>query len=80
MLKVEIEKKNNRISVLQMLNKIGVLRETHQKTPVPEPLYNEVACPQHVTQLKKRLQHRYFAVVTLHAFTFSRSVGARKVL
>ena len=32
MLKVEIEKKNNRISVLQMLSKIGVVRNFGKHT------------------------------------------------
>ena len=82
MLKVKIEKKTTeapfgRCSTNRRSYKF---LETHRKTPVLESPFNKVACPQLATLLKKRLQHRYFPVVTLHAYKFSRSVDARKFL
>ena len=51
-----------------MLNKIVVLRICAK--PVPEPLFIKAVCPQLATLLKKKLRHRYFPVVTFHAFNF----------
>ena len=88
MSKVKIEKKITEIDAPQNRcfadapqNRYSYkLWETHKKTPVLGPPFNKVACPLPATLLKKRVQHKYFSVLTLHAFKFSRRFYARKFL
>ena len=64
--KVECQKKPKQKQRFADAQQIVVLRNCAKL--VPEPLFIEDACPQLATLLKKKLRHRYFLVVTFHAF------------
>ena len=64
-------------SVLQILNKVCVLRNC-AKFPANTCPVAFFLMPQPATLLKKKLRYRYLPVVTIHTSKFSRSFGAQR--